>query len=86
MFLFCEYFIIHSVTDGHLSSFGLNNVAVKVLEHVFWCTYACISDRYISEWNMCKNGIAGSQGMNAFQYSRIYVYIFDILICLHGIC
>ena len=45
--LFYEYFTIHSVIDGHLSSFGLNNVAVKVLEHVFWCTYACISVGYI---------------------------------------
>lgn len=35
---------IPSALDGYLSSFGLSSVVVKVLEHVFWCTYACISN------------------------------------------
>lgn len=36
-------FFIPSAINGHLTSFGLSNSAVKVLEHVIWCTYACIS-------------------------------------------
>lgn len=45
---------VHSAIDGHLSGFGLNNVAMKILEHLC-CTHACISDVYIP-----KSEITGS--------------------------
>lgn len=37
---------IHSLVDGLLGSFWFeaitNNVAISILEHIFWCTYVCI--------------------------------------------
>lgn len=38
---------IHSAINGFLSSFGLDNTAGKVPEHVSWCTRAWLSDGYV---------------------------------------
>lgn len=48
---FCEYFTIYPFCCWWDIWVVLNNVAVKILECLFWCPHGYISDGYVMGWD-----------------------------------
>ena len=72
--------LIPSATNGHLTSSGVSNSAVKVLEHVFWYTYACISGQYT--YQRVKFQIHGLYMYCVLvDYTYIFFKCFNTLVC-----